>query len=136
MKKIVAILLTLAFLIIVPVVLAEGNVGTGTSFSIDPGGIPGAINPAVGIGVIINNVVKIVFAAASLLVLVFLIIGAFQWIVSGGDKEAVGKARQRITAALVGFAILALAFVILSVVGQILGTGSLLNFKFPSLTAQ
>ncbi|MDP3758412.1 MAG: hypothetical protein Q8Q86_01725, partial [Candidatus Daviesbacteria bacterium] len=51
--------------------------------------------------------------------LFMLIIGAFQWITSGGDKEGVESARKRITHALIGFAILALAFLIVQVVGQV-----------------
>lgn len=91
-----------------------------------PGSIKGEIGP------IINNALIIVFAVAALLVLVYLIIGAFQWIVSGGDKEAVGKARARITHALVGFLILALAFVIINVVGNISGI-DFLNLRLPKL---
>lgn len=94
---------------------------------------PGAIDPGTELSVIISNALRIVFAAALILVLIFLIIGAFQWITSGGDKEAVGKARSRITSALVGLAILALAFVIVQVVAQILGISSILNFSLPRI---
>lgn len=98
---------------------------------VPPGGF---IDPNVpgGISTIVNNALIILFSAAAVLVLVFLIIGAFQWITSGGDKEAVGKARSRITAALIGLAILVLAFVILQVIGGIIGV-NFLNFEFPRL---
>lgn len=85
------------------------------------------------ISLMITNAIKIIFVVALLLVLIMLIIGAVQWIVSGGDKEAVGKARGRIIAALVGLVILALAFLIASVAGTILGIGSILNFTIPTL---
>lgn len=103
--------------------------GRGVNVNITP---PGGFIDA-PIDKIIGNTLIIVFSAATLLVLVFLIIGAFQWITSGGDKEAVGKARSRITAALIGLLILALAFVIIRVVGQVLGIPNILEFKFPSL---
>lgn len=145
MKKIAAILLTLAFLVVVPVVLAAPGDPAATPTSapgairirILPGTIPGAINPgenSSNIENIINNVLKIIFMAAALLVLIFLIIGAFQWIMSGGDKEAVGKARNRITHALIGLAILVLAFVILAVIGTIIGI-NFLQFDIPKLTS-
>lgn len=141
MKKITAILLTLSFLVVVPIAFADTPTPAPTvtgvvNINIEPLKIPGVINPganASNLSNIINNVLKIIFMVAALLVLVFLIIGAFQWIVSGGDKEAVGKARQRITAALIGLAILVLAFVILGVVGTIVGI-DFLNFSFPKLT--
>ncbi|MBI4066794.1 hypothetical protein HY407_00270, partial [Candidatus Gottesmanbacteria bacterium] len=52
------------------------------------------------LGNAINNVLTVAFAVAVLVVLVMLILGAFEWITSGGDKEAVGKARGRIINAL------------------------------------
>ncbi|MBI4037065.1 hypothetical protein HY385_01435 [Candidatus Daviesbacteria bacterium] len=78
------------------------------------------INPDTAVGTVLSSALTIIFVIAAILVLFMLIIGAFQWITSGGDKEAVGKARQRITHALIGLAILALAFLIVTVVGQIL----------------
>jgi len=56
-----------------------------------------------------------------LLVLVMLIWGAFEWITSGGDKEAVGKARSKIINALIGMAVLAIAFALARVAGQFTG---------------
>ena len=49
------------------------------------------------------------------------VISALQWIVSGGDKEAVAKARSRLTYAIIGIVLLALSFLILRVIGQITG---------------
>ena len=50
-----------------------------------------------------------------------LIWGAFEWITSGGDKDNVGKARNRIINALIGLAVLAVAFALFKVAGQFLG---------------
>jgi len=92
------------------------------------------------VGTVLSNALTIVFIIAALAVLFMLIFGAFQWIVSGGDKEAVAKARGRIVAALVGLAVLALAVLIVRVVGQLVGINVLdssaiiptLNYKPPS----
>ena len=65
------------------------------------------------------------------MVLAFLVWGAFDWITSGGDKEAVGKARSKIINALVGMAVLAIAFAIFSLAGQFLGF-STTNFTIPT----
>lgn len=73
------------------------------------------------IGDFITNALTLSFALAILIVLVMLIWGAFEWITSGGDKEAVGKARGRIVNALIGLAVLAVAFALARVAGQFVG---------------
>lgn len=73
------------------------------------------------LGAFVSNVLILAFAIALLVVLAMLIWGAFEWITSGGDKEAVGKARNRIVNALIGLAVLAVAFALATVAGQFLG---------------
>src|SRR3990167_7166404 len=73
------------------------------------------------LGEFVSNFLTLVFGVGVLLVLVMLILGAFEWITSGGDKEAVGKARGRIINALIGLAILAIAFALARVAAQFVG---------------
>lgn len=73
------------------------------------------------LGNFVTNVLTLSFGIAVLVVLVMLIWGAFEWISSGGDKEAVGKARNRIINALIGLAVLAVAFALTKVAAQFLG---------------
>lgn len=73
------------------------------------------------LGSFITNVLTIAFAVAILIVLVMLIWGAFEWITSGGDKDTVGKARGRIVNALIGLAVLAVAYALARVAAQFLG---------------
>ncbi|MBI2338248.1 hypothetical protein HYU95_03640 [Candidatus Daviesbacteria bacterium] len=73
------------------------------------------------IGDAISKILSIAFVVALLLVLIMLIWGAFEWIASGGDKEAVGKARGKILNALIGIAILAVAFALFRFAGQFVG---------------
>lgn len=92
------------------------------------------VDPGISVGTLLSNSLTIIFVAAALIVLFMLVWGAFQWIMSGGDKEKVTQARGRITQALVGLAILALAFVITRVIGQVVNI-DILNLKFlPTLT--
>ncbi|MCX7997056.1 MAG: hypothetical protein N2691_04895 [Patescibacteria group bacterium] len=51
---------------------------------------------------ILTFVIRVFFVIAGLVALVYLLLGAFEWITSGGDEEAVGSARKKITAAIVG----------------------------------
>lgn len=84
------------------------------------------------VGTVIGNGISILFVVASLLVLFYLIMGGINWITSGGDKEKVGKARGMIINALIGLAVLALAFVIWNLVGKIVNVDTN-NLQFRSL---
>lgn len=76
---------------------------------------------AEGLSNFLSKIVEIIFVAATIIFVFMVIITAVQWILSGGDKEAVGNARKRLTWAIIGIVFLALAFVILRVAGQITG---------------
>ena len=82
------------------------------------------------LGAFVNNVLTLAFGIALLVVLVMLIWGAFEWITSGGDKEAVGKARGRIINALIGLAVLAIAFALARVGAGFVGI-DILNITIP-----
>lgn len=79
------------------------------------------VNPQTALGGLLKNVLILIFVIAAVVVLFMLAWGGFQWITSGGDKEAVDKARKRIIAALIGMALLALAYLLTVVVGTIVG---------------
>lgn len=83
------------------------------------------------LGNAINNILTLSFVIAAILVLIWLIWGAFEWITSGGDKEAVGKARNRIINALIGLAVLAVAFALANVFAQFTNI-NLFNLTIPT----
>lgn len=92
------------------------------------------IGPDTPIGAIISFLVGFIIVFAFLAALLFIVIGAFQWITSGGDKTKVDSARNHIIAAIIGLVVIALSFVIINVVIQALGLGSLTNLKIPTLS--
>lgn len=73
------------------------------------------------LGNFISNVLVLAMTVAGFIVLIMLIWGAFEWIASGGDKENVGKARNRIINALIGLAVLAIAFALARLFTQFTG---------------
>jgi len=77
------------------------------------------------IGVLINSVLRIVMVIAALLVFMYLILGGIEWITSGGDKGKTEKAREKITAAIVGLIVLAAAYALLTLVLKFLGFNDL-----------
>lgn len=73
------------------------------------------------LGKFISNVLVLIFSMAIVVVLVMLVWGAFEWITSGGDKDHVASARNRIVNALIGLAVLSVTFALAKAFGQFLG---------------
>lgn len=126
MKKIAALITTSTYFSLFSQALALVDEGTVKK----PSNVTIPIDTK--LGTIIGNLIGIVMIFAAILVLVFLIIGAFSWITSGGDKEKVAGARETILHALIGLVILSVAFIIARVAGDIVGI-DLLNLKIPGL---
>lgn len=62
---------------------------------------------------------KFFFVFAGLAALIYLILGAFSWITSGGDKENVSKAQQKIQAAVVGLIVLVFVLAVIVLIEQV-----------------
>lgn len=67
----------------------------------------------------VNRLVMPTFSIATAVVVIYFLVGAVKFLMSGGDKEAVGSARAMITHAIVGFIILIFAFLILEFIPQV-----------------
>jgi hypothetical protein len=73
------------------------------------------------LGKFISNAAGLALIIAAILVFIFLIWGGIQWITSGGDKGKTEEARNRITAALVGLAIVAAAWAVVQLISTFFG---------------
>ena len=73
------------------------------------------------LNLLISSGIKLAIILAAIITFAFLIWGGIEWITSGGDKAKYEAARNRITAALVGLAIVAAAWAIMVIVGKFLG---------------
>ncbi|MCR4324721.1 MAG: pilin [Candidatus Curtissbacteria bacterium] len=72
---------------------------------------------------LVEAALKVVLPIAGMITVLFIIFSGIQFITSGGNPEAVGKARGRLMYAIIGFVIILLAFAILQVVNRLfLGT--------------
>jgi len=76
---------------------------------------------AAGINIILGNIVNLFFAAAALAFVIMFLWGAVQMITSAGDKEAVGKAKGKITWAIIGIFLMALSFFIFQLIEDLTG---------------
>jgi hypothetical protein len=110
---------TLAQQIVNPVL--PGNLGSGGS---------GAGAPAIGL--LVSNIVWALVIFAFIASFLYLLLGGFNWITSGGDKAKLQAARDEITNAIIGIIVVAACWAIMTLVGNFLGI-SFPNLQFPTL---
>lgn len=79
-------------------------------------------DPAQGLSNLLVFGLKAFLLIAALAVLMYLLWGAFDWITSGGDKEKVSKAQNKMTYAVLGIILIVVILAVFGVVaGDILG---------------
>lgn len=79
---------------------------------------------ASGISKFLSNLIVLIYSIASIALIFMILWAAFEWLTSGGDKEKVAAARARLTYAIVGMILFAIAFAVIQVLGTFTG------FKF------
>lgn len=102
--------------------------------TIDTSGVIGTINPPVdnpiytnpdvnvGIGGLISTGLQLFFFVAGLATLIYLLLGAFEWLTSGGEKEKLTKAQNKIQSAVIGLILMVVMVVVFNVImGTVLG---------------
>jgi hypothetical protein len=87
------------------------------------------------VGGLLSGIIDLVFLLGFLLTLAYLLTGGMQWITSGGDKNALEAARNKITNALIGLVIVASAYAIFKLVGNFFGI-TLPNIKIPTISGK
>lgn len=78
----------------------------------DPTGATGVTN-------FLSTVVNLFFVLSSIVVVFMVIWAAYDYIISFGEKDAIGRARQKMTWAIIGLVLLSLSFVIFRILEYI-----------------
>lgn len=73
------------------------------------------------VGQLISSFLGVALLLSALMVFGYLILGGIQWITSGGDKGKTESARNKITAALVGLAIVASSYALMQIIAYFFG---------------
>lgn len=73
------------------------------------------------LGVLIASFIGAAILVGAIATLIYMIIGAVQWITAGGDKGKIDKARDKITQSIVGLGVLAGAFALFAVIQYFFG---------------
>lgn len=96
-----------------------------------------AVNKAVGTGsgidilqLFLTNFINVAFGAAGIIAFFMLLWGGIEYITAGGDKERTQAATKRLTAALIGLAIVFSVFAIIYIVETLFGV-SIRTFTIP-----
>lgn len=76
---------------------------------------------SIGISQFLSNLVTLFYTIAAIVALFMFLWAAFEWMTSGGEKEKVAAARNKIIYAIIGIILLATAFAILRIVGTFTG---------------
>ena len=103
-----------------------------------PGMSIGAGDPVQALANFIGFAVNTFILVAAGALIIYLLWGAFDWITSGGEKEKVAKAQQKITNAVIGMILIFASLTIFGLVtGNILGIifneGGNWQIKIPTL---
>ncbi|OGG03900.1 hypothetical protein A2W14_05515 [Candidatus Gottesmanbacteria bacterium RBG_16_37_8] len=128
MKKIKQIILSVFILITtVQPVLAQGigcggGLGViGQAFCNLPTGTTGKVKVGNSLNRLVSGIIGFLTMIAALWFLFQFIIAGFNWINAGGDKGAAQAAREKITNAVVGLLVVVSAWVLVALLGSLIG---------------
>ena len=124
MKKI--LFLILAYFLLPTITYAQT---IGISRKNKPGNIP----LDTSLGSLVVNTLQILYIIGGLGVLVFVVWGAMDWILAGGDKEKLASARKKIMNSIIGLVLLGLSVFIIALIGEITGINILKLNCLPAL---
>ena len=81
-----------------------------------------------GIGGVVSAFLPYVIGVAGIALLIYLVLGGLQLMMSRGDPKAIQAAQGKITNALIGFIVIILAFTVVQLVGNLLGLQQNISF--------
>lgn len=104
------------------------------TINLRPGTLPNNIQN-LEINDIITFAIRGLIIVGGVLALLYLLLGGMAWITSGGNKESVDKARDKIQAAVIGLIVIVAVIAIITLMEKVLGIGLGVSeeIRFPKL---
>ena len=102
------------------------DISVGPLEGVGPLGKPGA-NAGDLFSSTISKIIGVMTVVAFIWFTFQIVFGAIRIVASGGDKAAVEGARKQITTGIIGVVVVVAAIFIVSLIGTIIGIGSILN---------
>lgn len=84
------------------------------------------------LGYVYRNILNVIMGIAGFASFIMLVFGGFKFLTSQGDPKALGSARTTITWALIGLAMIIVSYLIIVLISNYTGIGSLQQFNIPS----
>lgn len=106
-KKIISFVTLASFLAVPQAVFAQATSNSLVPTELAP------INDPIGV---IRGIIKFILLLAFIIAFIMLLVGGIRWIMAGGDEKSVEKARNTITAALIGLVVVLVAYALIRIV--------------------
>lgn len=84
-----------------------------------------------GLRCLIANILSVAVTAIGFIGFIMIIVGAFRYLISGGNSKDTQKAKNTLTFAVIGLIVALSAFVILNLIAEFTGIKTILNFNIP-----
>ena len=114
-----------AFLVMPFLAYAQSTVGNGlqnSGFQSIFG--TGGLNNSQSLSELILNVIRLLLFFAGAIAVVFVIIGGYQYLVSAGNEETAEKGKKTLINAIIGIIVVVLAYAIINVIVNLVGSNS------------
>ncbi|MBI3620324.1 hypothetical protein HY214_04250 [Candidatus Roizmanbacteria bacterium] len=118
-KQLKALLMSIPLLIVTAPVLAQGP---SITIQVSENSLGFKIPT---LSDILTFMIRAFFIVAGLAALLFLLLGALAWVTSGGNKENVQKAQEKIQAAIVGVIMIAVVLAVIATLEQVVFGGKI-----------
>ena len=119
MKNFISVLGAISYVLLTaPIARAQGSFTIGLEDQVSS---RVAINS--DLGTFISRVFSAVMIVGGIATFMYMVYGGVQWITAGGEKDKVQAAREKITQAVIGLAVLASAWAIYSLIDYFFGIG-------------
>lgn len=99
--------------------------------NLQPGGQFGPLG-SLTVGGVVSGLIRMALVVVALIFFAMLVLGGIRWIASKGDKANVENARNQITHALIGLAIVFVAWAIVKLIEALFGI-KIMDLSIPSL---
>ena len=129
-KIILYIFMATTLIVVLPTLVYAANGGLGCGEGFGPlakfvCGLSGGPGDTDVVGNKLNDVISVIIGFLTIIAgiwfLIQFILGGFEWINAGGDKARVESAQKKLTNAIIGIFLVVAAYVIVGLVGTILG---------------
>ena len=86
-----------------------------------------AFSRGLTIGEIVNELIPYIYSFIGIVLMIYLILGGFQYMTSRGEPKATEAAKGKITNALIGFLIVFASYWMVQIIGFVLGIDAITN---------